>query len=69
MPRIGFIWLRIAYDSERDLVSCDQTNKPSEWFVTNRLRFVRSKSYTDSIDTVVWNNKLGRMLKTTGNAV
>lgn len=57
----------MAYDSERNLVNCDRTTKHWEWFLIQRLRFMRSKGYTDSIDPVVGNNDLGRMLKKTGN--
>lgn len=64
--RIGFSWLRIAYDSESNLVNCDRTTEHSERFVIKRVRFVRSKGCTDSIDLVIWNNELGRMLKETG---
>jgi len=64
--RIGFSWLRIAHYSERNLVNCDRTTKLSERFVIKRLRFVRSKGCTDSIDLVIWNNELGRTLNETG---
>jgi hypothetical protein len=59
--RIGFRWIRIAYDSERNLVNCDRTTKLSEWCVIKRLRVVRSKGYTDLFDTVFWNDELGGM--------
>jgi len=61
--RIGYSWIRIAYDSERNLVNCDRTTKPLEWFVIKGFGFVRSKGYKNSFDTVFLEQRIGKNVK------